>query len=427
MPTTALNPAEIYEPAVPQAAPGQRLVGKRTGMVVFSSYPADPRPRRAVDALLKEGMKVDLICEGDEVSPRSEILGNLEVVRIPIKHRRGGALAYAYEYFSFIFISATIFAWRSMRRRYDLIYVHNMPDILVFSAFIPKILGAKVILDQHDPMPELMKTIFGMGDTSFGVKLMLWLEKCSIAFANRVVTVSVTFQRLFASRSCSSEKVGVVMNAPDDGIFSYLDARSLPAKKHDDPFIMMYHGSLVDRNGLELAVDALALLRDQMPSAQLSIYGRRTPYLDTVMAKVRTLGLEDRVFYYGAKTLDELVTEIAKCDVGVIPNPRNTFTAINTPTRIFEYLSQGKPVIAPRTAGVQDYFGEDTLLFFEAGDAQDLAEKIRFAAMQPGEALAFAVRGQRIYRQHAWPQERETLVRLVADLVGIGDSASATR
>ena len=31
-----------------------------------------------------------------------------------------------------------------------------MPDFLVFSALIPKLLGAKVVLDLHDPMPELM-------------------------------------------------------------------------------------------------------------------------------------------------------------------------------------------------------------------------------------------------------------------------------
>ena len=32
-----------------------RLAGKRAGMVVFSSYPADPRPRRAAEALLDGG------------------------------------------------------------------------------------------------------------------------------------------------------------------------------------------------------------------------------------------------------------------------------------------------------------------------------------------------------------------------------------
>ena len=61
---------------------------------------------------------------------------------------------------AFIAVSAYILAVRSLRRRYDLVYIHNMPDVLVASALLPKLLGAKVILDQHDPMPELMMTIF---------------------------------------------------------------------------------------------------------------------------------------------------------------------------------------------------------------------------------------------------------------------------
>ena len=141
--------AATEQPALGTRAPGgARLAAKRAGMVVFSSYPADPRPRRAAAALLDEGMHIDLICEADDKSPRREALGGLAITRIPIRHIRGGALSYTYQYASFILISAAIFAWRSLRRRYDLIYVHNMPDILVVAALVPKLLGARVILDQ---------------------------------------------------------------------------------------------------------------------------------------------------------------------------------------------------------------------------------------------------------------------------------------
>ena len=65
---------------------GSGLCGKRVGMVVFSSYPADPRPRRAAEALLNEGMQLDLICEAGEKLPKREHLGGLEIIRIPIRH-----------------------------------------------------------------------------------------------------------------------------------------------------------------------------------------------------------------------------------------------------------------------------------------------------------------------------------------------------
>ena len=394
-----------------------RLAGKRAGMVVFSLYPNDPRPRRAAEALLREGMEIDLICEGDERSPKRETLKGLDILRIPIKHYRGGALSYAYQYSAFILVSATILASRLFRRRYDLVYVHNMPDILVLSALLPKLFGAKVILDQHDPMPELMQTIFNLKEKSFGVRMIRLLERWSIARANLVITVNAACKRIFSMRSCGLEKIGVVMNAPDEELFPYRAARSYPAPMPDRQFVAMYHGSLVERNGLELAVDALALVHKTIPKAELRIYGRSTPYLEQVMNKVRGLKLESNVHYLGSKRLEELAREIESCDVGVIPNQRNTFTDINTPTRIFEYLALGKPVIAPRTPGIQDYFDSNSLLFFESGNSEDLAQQIEYAATHATEAMAIAERGQQVYLTHTWQQERETLVSLVVGLL----------
>jgi len=403
-------------PAATEAAK-PRLAGKRAGMVVFSLYPYDPRPRRAAEALLKEGMEIDLICEGDERSPKRETLNGLDILRIPIKHYRGGALSYAYQYSAFILVSATILASRLFRRRYDLVYVHNMPDILILSALLPKLFGAKVILDQHDPMPELMQTIFNMEERSLGVRTIRFLERWSIARAHLVITVNAACKRIFSMRSCDVEKIGVVMNSPNEELFPYRAARSYPAPIPDRQFVAMYHGSLVERNGLELAVDALARVHKAIPKAELRIYGRSTPYLEQVMNKVRSLNLESNVRYLGSKRLEELAHEIESCDVGIIPNQRNTFTDINTPTRIFEYLALGKPVIAPRTPGIQDYFDSNSLLFFESGNSEDLAQQIEYAATHATEAIAIAERGQQVYLAHTWQQEKETLVSLVAGLL----------
>ncbi len=401
----------------PNIASEGRLAGKRAGMVVFSPYPHDPRPRRAAEALITEGMCVDLICEADEKLPAREQFDSLDVTRIPIRHHRGGALSYAYQYSTFIAISAMILAWRTLRKRYDLVYVHNMPDILVLSALIPKMLGAKVILDQHDPMPELMRTIFNREETSFAVRMIRRMETWSLTRADLVITVNKACRRIFSSRSCRAEKIGVVMNSPDESMFPYRAARSYPVREGNRPFIIMYHGSLVERNGLHLAVEALAILKIRIPLAELRVFGRTSPYLEQVMERIRTLGLQGRVRYMGPRKLEELAAEIESCDLGVIPNQRNTFTDINTPTRIFEYLALGKPVVAPSTPGIQDYFADDALIYFESGNAEDLARAIEYAASDAREAIATAERGQQCYLAHTWQQERETLVGLVAGLI----------
>src|SRR5436190_13414714 len=133
-----------------------KLSGKHAAVVLFSHYPSDPRPRRAAEALAQEGMSVEVICLKEEESePTHEEFNGVSITRVPLKRRRGGKVAYLLQYGWFIVLAGVILSGRSLRRRYDLVHVHNMPDVLVFSALIPKLMGARVILDLHDPMPEL--------------------------------------------------------------------------------------------------------------------------------------------------------------------------------------------------------------------------------------------------------------------------------
>jgi glycosyltransferase involved in cell wall biosynthesis len=108
---------------------------------------------------------------------------------------------------------------------------------------------------------------------------------------------------------------------------------------------------------------------------------------------------------------------IRECDVGVIPNRRSIFTELNTPTRIFEFLSMGKPVIAPLTRGIMDYFGPQELVFFELSDADDLAAKLLYVFRHPKEMVRVVERGQEVYRSHKWSGQRLRFVSLAGGLL----------
>src|ERR1700677_1515357 len=76
-------------------APDRRLSGARVVAVVYSSYPADPRPRRAAEALMEEGANVEVIClkETDDEA-RRESFNGVQITRVPLRRRRGGKLSY---------------------------------------------------------------------------------------------------------------------------------------------------------------------------------------------------------------------------------------------------------------------------------------------------------------------------------------------
>jgi glycosyltransferase involved in cell wall biosynthesis len=395
------------------------LQGKRAAVLLYSYYPSDSRPRREAESLVAAGYEVDLIClQESESEPKRELINGVNVKRLPLSKRRESKLAYSRQYLSFLMACAALLAFWSLKKRYRIVHVHNMPDFLVFGAVVPKMLGAKVVLDLHDPMPELMMSIYDLPEHHRYVTCLKSLEKWSIAFVDLVLTPNIAFRNLFISRGCPAEKIGIVMNSPQMEIFdpAKYAASGQDVSKGERPFRLMYHGLIAERHGLDTAIEALAQIRSQIPSLEFHIYGGRTSYLEKIEQMVEHLHLRDCVDYCGFKPQSIIAEAIAGADLGVIPNRRCPFTEINMPTRIFEYLAMGKPVIAPNTQGIRDYFDAQSLLLFEPGNSSDLAEKILWVFRNRDQAADLAERGRRVYHEHLWIKEDGRLTRLMEKL-----------
>jgi glycosyltransferase involved in cell wall biosynthesis len=399
------------------------LENVHAAVVLYSYYASDPRPRREAEALKRAGAEVDVIClRKNSSEPAHENLNGVNVHRIPLKRRRSGKLVYILQYAGFLAAAFSRLAVGSLRKRYKLIHVHNMPDFLVFSGWFPRLRGAKIILDLHDPMPELFQSIYGMGEKHFVVRWLKSMERSSIAFADLVLTPNIAFKELFTSRSCPREKIHTVMNSPEAKIFSpsnnTVDLCNSASPAYDKkPFALMYHGLIVERHGLDLAVEAIAALKTQIPEIELHLYGEPTDYLQKILALAKAKGVEQSIRFHGFKSLGEIAADISKVDLGLVPNRLSVFTQINFPTRIFEYLAMNKPVIVPSTRGIRDYFNTDEILFFEPNNATDLAAKILWAYQNPSELHNLVENGRRVYEKNCWEMEREKFIGMVNVLV----------
>ena len=135
----------------------------RVCMVVYSTYPADPRVRREAEALAAEGASVDVICLRDEGERGVEEVRGVRAVRLPVARSRGGGLRYAWEWGLFTVMSFAVVSWLHLVKRYHVVHVHNMPDFLVASALLPRFAGVRLVLDLHDPTPEVFMTKYGIG------------------------------------------------------------------------------------------------------------------------------------------------------------------------------------------------------------------------------------------------------------------------
>ncbi|MHC5053301.1 MAG: glycosyltransferase family 4 protein [Planctomycetota bacterium] len=398
----------------------------RVCMVVYSTYPADPRVRREAEALAEEGASVDVVCLRGEGERGLEDVRGVRVVRLPVGRSRGGALRYVWEWGLFIAMSFAVVSWLHLVRRYHVIHVHNMPDFLVASVLVPRFSGARLVLDLHDPTPEVFMTKYGIGAEHPLTRALAFLERSSIAVAHLVLTPNEAFRRLFVSRGCPAGKIAIVMNSPQESVFAPAEGAKAGGGRRQrgrPGHVLMYHGTIVERHGLGTALAAVARLRRDVPEIEFRVFGDGD-WVDEFKGRARELGLEDRVRYHGRVPLERIAAEIPSADAGVVPNRRTPFTEINLPTRIFEYLAMGRPVVAPRTRGVLDYFGEGDLFLFEPGDAAELADAMRRALFPSRMRTSVLARGRAIYLRHRWAVERGRFVRLYEQLLGLGEAAA---
>jgi len=385
---------------------------KKIAMVVFSSFPLDVRVRREAEAHIEAGNQVDVFCRKSRGEASSEIANNIQIYRLELKRKRANKLSYIREYLYFFTWAFGKLTLAFFKKKYDVIHIHNMPDFLVFTALIPKVIfGRKIILDLHDPMPELYLTMFSMKENHFIIRHLKWLEKICIKFANHVFTPNISFKNLFISRGCPPEKISIVMNSPDEKIFR-LDERE---SKNDDDFIIMYHGAVVKRQGPDILLEAVAIAQNKIPKLKVLLYGDGN-YMDKVKNKVKELNLSEIVELKGMVIVDEIAEAIKKIDLGVMPNRINPFTQINFPVRTFEYLVMNKPVIVPRTQGILDYFNEDTIFFFNSGDAENLAKTILDVYENPKKTKNVLSKSKEVFNNYRWQTQKQKLIEITDSL-----------
>ena len=384
-------------------------------MVVYSYFPQDVRPRREAEALINAGYTVDIICLRLPDQTKFENIFGVNTYRVNISKSQSSRRKYIFLYASFFIRSFFLLNRLFLKNRYAVIHVHNMPDFLVFLSVIPKLFGSKIILDLHDPTPEMLITKFAEDRDSWLTKILKWQEKASIRFAHKIITTNKSFVDKFISRGCPPDKINIVMNSPQDSIFNRFVNKS-KNKSDENKYVVMYHGIIIKRYGLEELVNAANLLRDKIPGLELRVYGIGED-LSLFLEMVQKLNLDIIVKYFGQVPIEKIVEIIPECDVGIIPNRLSPFTKINFPTRIFEYLHMKKPVVVPRTQGINDYFDEGSIFYFDAGDAGNLANVIFNVYSDPTKTFDVVNKGYKIYQNYRWEHQSKNLIKIYKELL----------
>jgi glycosyltransferase involved in cell wall biosynthesis len=399
--------------------PSPSLDPARVCVIRQHYVPQDTRVARAVAALAACGCQVDVICLRNRGEPRLERDGRVLIWRVPLRHPRGrGAGGYLAAYGGFFLVAASLAAALHARRRYRLLQVHSLPDVLVFAAALPRLLGARVLLDLQECMPEFLATKFGTPLGHPAVRLVATLEQRSIRFADLVITPTEEMAATFVARGADEAKITVVMDGADEDVFRPPPLPARDARR----FTLVCHGTVEERYGLDLVIRAVALLRDEIPELRFEVYGDGSQ-LDELRRLAGQLGVEDRVWFSGGFVpVDELVGAIAGADVGVVAMRRDPFRDVTLAGKMFDFIALRRPVVASRTRSVERAFDAGAVELFESEDVEDLARAIRVLHADPERRRRMAERAAEVAEPYRWGHQREVYLRVVDRLLDGGGS-----
>ena len=370
---------------------------RRVLIVSEHPYPDHATVRRNVSELLASGLQVDLVC----LAPRgqrtaTEPAAGLTIHALGMTHRRSGVLRYLQEYLGFWLWSFAVCTGLALRHRYVSVLVDNPPDFVIFAPVVARIRGARMVLEMFELVPELTAARMRLGVTHPAVRIATWVERLSTLWADRVIVVSKQCRDVLAGRDVDVTKITVVPNTlPPSKV-----APSEGGPPCDPPFIVT-HCSLIERYGVQVAIEAMAHLAAARPELVLRVLGEGE-YKPRLVELADALGVSSRVVFRGFLPWAKAMDEIRQAAVGIVAIIADGYGELLLPTKLMEYADNCVPVACARLPTIAQHFPTSSLGYFRPGDARGLAEQIDRLLAHPDEARAQAARAKDAMRALAW-------------------------
>lgn len=296
------------------------------------------------------------------------------------------------------------FALRSvglaLTERYDLVFATTTP----LTAGIPGIFarwlrGKPFVFEVRDLWPELPRAM-GVITNPLVLGAMSVLEWASYRSAHNAIGLSPGIVEGIAHRGVARERIALVPNGCDLGIFAAEVQPWRPAQVKDGDLMAVFAGTHGMANGLDAALDAAAELkrrgRDDIKIVLIG-QGKLKPAL---MERAAREGLDSVVFHDPVNKV-RLAGLMAATDLGLqllanVP----AFYYGTSPNKFFDYIAAGLPVLNNYPGWLAEMIQQHGCGFaVPPDDARAFADALERAAADRAALVQMGARGRALAEQ----------------------------
>ena len=298
----------------------------------------------------------------------------------------------------------------------DIYHFHD-PELLLVVILLRLLTGKPAVYDIHESYPEFVevKDYLPPRLRVFFAWLLRWLEPALAGLQSGLVFSDAQIAQAFAA---VRRPQAILYNMPERS-FVEAAAASTGELPQREP-VVLYLGGMERNRGSRLTIEAFRLVHDAMPQARLLMVGHLEPpeLRDEMQTEAATLGIADALTIVGRVPFEEIGRYLAGASVGWVPWQPVAKNEKNVPTKLFEYMAYGLPVVSSDLLSTRPFVhdGENGYLV-PAADPKAHADAILRLLRDPETARAMGRRGQhRVQMEWNWDEMACRLVELYRQL-----------
>ena len=226
--------------------------------------------------------------------------------------------------------------------KYDAIHSHE--EMGLVGVGLSRLLRIPHLYDMHSSLPQQLSN-FKYSRSSLLRRVFVWAEDRMVHGSKVVITICQELQDTVGQmgvgdRALLIENVmgGDVEDAPSLHPREVREKWGIPA----DAPLALYTGTFEAYQGVELLIEATALLAQTHPHARVLVVGGEPAQVEHARRKADETGASGIMIFTGQQPARDIPAFVQACDLLVSPRIRGT----NTPLKIYSYLRSGKPIVA---------------------------------------------------------------------------------
>lgn len=293
----------------------------------------------------------------------------------------------------------------------DFCHLHDL-DLALAIPIIRLLTGAKIIYDSHEAFPErfLLDKRIPEPFRPFVKTIVDFIEKGLVRFAHQVITADDPTCHSFLKTKLPCD---TVFNYPLLKIFDTDEEKLMVVKaKYAGRPSIIYQGTMSEDRGLFHMIDALSIIKKQIPTILLRLVGLENCTLrKEVEKRARAQDLSGEIEIVPWMHHREIAYSLKSSQIGLIPFQPEEKYKRNIPIKIFEYMACGLPIIGADLPPIANFLQKvDAGILYDSMCPEELAHWVLELLPDSERRRRMGENGLRAVRElWNWEKMEETL------------------